>query len=252
MLKKLARKILAPIRRAALISNNYEIINAEAAQELLSGWQNPVVAQRQHKAFVPLLRQMYDGKPRGDFVALAKAVQKTGRMDALMIEVGCGSGWNLEVLRFLLKCPIHYIGLDYAPRMVALAKEYYRDTPFLSGDATTLPLHDKSCDILISGTVLMHVVNYKKAIHESRRVTREWCIFHTIPVLLKRGTTFMRKNAYGNATPEILFNEKELKQVFEEEGLKIHDAFESIPYNLSAIVGENTTTNTYLCKIHEL
>jgi SAM-dependent methyltransferase len=121
-------------------SNSYEVVEGKVLPELMKGWQEPVVAARQHKAFLPLLQEMYKGKAREDFVAVAKAVAMTGLENPLIIEVGCGSGWNSEVLAYLLKKPVRYIGMDYAPAMTSLGKESYPNVQFVVGDATELPL----------------------------------------------------------------------------------------------------------------
>ena len=230
-------------------SSEFQIVKGSVPPKLLRGWQNPVVAERQLEAFTPLLQQMRQGNPREDFIALAKAVEMTGLRDPSIIEVGCGSGWNFEVLTYLLKRPVRYIGLDYSEAMVSLARKCYPDVTFLAGDASKLPFSDSVYDILISGVVLMHLVDYQKAIQESRRVTRSWCIFHTVPVLQHRKTTFLSKKAYGQAVIEVIFNESHLRQIFEECGLAVHHVLNSIPYNLDSVLGEFTTTKTYLCEI---
>lgn len=264
MLKAIARKVLpAGVRRVLKrllmgnrgaqqevpVSYGYEFIEGEVTPELLRGWQDPVVAERQHAAFAPLLRLMHAGKPREDFVAAAKAVQMTGLEDPLIIEVGCGSGWNFEVLTHLLKRPIRYIGLDYSPAMTELGKRYYPDVPFVVGDATMLPFQSGVCDILLSGTVLMHLLGYRQAIQESQRVARKWCIFHTVPILKHRPTTILRKMAYGSPTIEVIFNERELYELICQSGLVVRHVLDSIPYNLKDVLGESTTTKTYVCEV---
>jgi len=57
----------------------------------------------------------------------------------------------------------------------------------------------------------MHVLEYRQAIAESVRVTRKWCIFHTVPVMLYRSTTLLQKRAYGEPVVEIIFNQAELE-----------------------------------------
>lgn len=232
-----------------LASNRYEIISEEVVAELNEGWLNPAVAQRQHKAFSFLLRQMHEGKPREDFVAVARAVQATGLQNPLIIEVGCGSGWNSEILAHLLKNPIRYVGLDYSQAMTNLGKKHYPNVHFIVGDARKLPLQHDCCDILLSGTVLMHLLGYQTAIAESRRVARRWCIFHTVPVLRRRKTTVLRKKAYSEDTVEIVFNEGEFYHLVERAGLAIHQVLESVPYNLEFLLGEPTVTKSFVCEV---
>jgi len=262
MLKVIACKVLPDGLQQALrrwfrgsrdvpISDGYEVIDGEVPPKLLQGWQDFAVAERQYLAFTPLLRKMYEGNPREDFVAVATAVQMTGLENPLIIEVGCGSGWNAKVLAHLLKRPVRYIGLDYSLAMTALGKRCYPNTQFVVGDATTLPLRDSACDILLSGGVLMHLLGYQKAIRESVRVTRRWCIFHTVPVLQHRETAVLCKRAYGQLTIEIIFNEGELHYLLEQSGMVVRYLLDNIPYNLASILGEPTVTKTYVCEVTE-
>lgn len=258
MLRSLARKVL-PFRvrevlrrlisKGVSASYGYQIIEGEVAAGLSNGWKDLEVAERQHATFGLLLRQMYKGKPREDFVAAATAVQMTGLQDPLILEVGCGSGYYSEILSHLLQRPIHYVGLDYSQAMICLARECYPGLPFVVGDATALTFADGAFDIVLNGVSLMHIPNYKAAITESRRVARRWCIFHTVPVLQRRETTVLRKKAYGEPTIEVIFNEGELYHLLDQDGLVVRHVLDSIPYNLEAVLGEPTVTKTYVCEV---
>jgi SAM-dependent methyltransferase len=257
MFRPIARKVLpARVRRTlkrwlGISSHGYEILENGVPPDLHVGWKAAAVAERQHAAFVPLLQQMYEGRVREDFAALAKAVQMTGLEKPLIIEVGCGSGWNSEILTHLLKGPFRYIGLDYSPAMIDLAKRHYLDVQFVIGEATALPFRDSVCDILVSGTVLMHLLEYRSAIRESRRIARKWCIFHTVPVLIHRPSVFLKKEAYGQPTIEVVLNESELLDLFDRNSLIVRNVIDSLPYDLAAVVGERTVTKTYLCEIRQ-
>ena len=76
----------------------YKILKGEIPSESNHGWQAPDVAKRQHAAFTPLLQQMRAGNSREDFSALAEAIRLTQMDNPLVVEVGCGSAWNKEVL----------------------------------------------------------------------------------------------------------------------------------------------------------
>ena len=73
MLRAIARKVLPVGVRRVLrhwlrssrdaqqgvpVSYGYEVIEDEVPPELLQGWREPAVPERQHAAFAPLLRQM--------------------------------------------------------------------------------------------------------------------------------------------------------------------------------------------------
>lgn len=231
-------------------SMEYALIDPETAKSnSYDGWRDEAVAERQEAAWRPLVEQMYSGQPREDLVGAAEAVRRTGLADPLLLEVGCGSGYYSEILSHLLGHPMRYLGLDYSPAMIRLALGRYPGRPFLVGDATALPFADASVDILLNGVSLMHILNYRAAISESRRVARQWCIFHNVPVLQYRETTILRKRAYGEMTVEVIFNEGELRQLLGATGLAIREVMDSIPYDLRAVLGEPTTTRTYVCEV---
>ena len=229
-------------------SARYEVIS-EVPPPLLYGFQNSRVADIQHAAFRSIVHEMYEGKARGDFTAVAAAVRMTRLADPLIIEVGCASGWNFEVLSYLLNRPVRYIGLDYSSASIRLGKQCYPHAPFVIGDATELPIRDGACDILLSGTVLMHLWGYERAIQESRRVSRKWCIFHTVTVMQGRPTTFLRKLAYGSPVIEVVFNQQHLLSLFEDNALILRHTLDGIPYDLSEHLGERSFSKTYLCEI---
>src|SRR5262245_13349703 len=236
-------------RQSTGASQEYLVIESPAKQSEMDGWQAEDVSERQIAAFAPLLNEMRAGRPRADFAAAAEAVRLTGLADPLVIEVGCASGWNSEVLDTLLGRKIRYIGFDYSMSGLRVGKRVYPTMTFGVGDATALPLADGCCDVLLSGTVLMHVLDYKRAISESRRVARSWTIFHTVPVLQHRETTVLSKLAYGGKTIEIIFNERHLRDLISGCGLKIRHVLNSVAYDLQSVLGESTATKTYVCEV---
>jgi ubiquinone/menaquinone biosynthesis C-methylase UbiE len=251
MMRRSLRQIYQNARRwlgSPPASADFQILETSLPPDMRQGWQDRTLPQKQWAAFVPILQKMRSGEAREDFGALAEAVKATGLADPLILEVGCGSGWNSEVLKNLLSRSIRYIGTDYSHSMVRLGKDHYTDTPFAVCDAVSLPFPDASCDILLSGTALMHIPEYREAIFESRRVSRRFAIFHTVPVHVKRDTTLLKKRAYGEWVVEIVFNETHLTAMFEQAGFKIRRVLESIPYDLVSVTGEHSITKTYVCE----
>jgi SAM-dependent methyltransferase len=246
------RKVVRTMRRWVGIvpaSTDYTLLKDAPPKAILDGWRRSSLPQRQWNAFTPILQDMRSGKYREDFLALADAVQSTGLNDPLIVEVGCGSGWNSEVLSKMLPLPVRYIGSDYSFGMTAFGRNHYPTTPFLVCDAARLPFGNASCDILLSGTVLLHLFDYRKAIEESRRVARRFVVFHTVTVHSHRETTVLKKRAYGEWVVEVVFNESHLQDVFKEAGLVVRRVFNSIPYDLAHLTGERSCTKTYLCEV---
>lgn len=249
ILKRIGRKLgILPAAQGS--STAYEVIDRGAADDVgLDGWWDQSVAERQDAAYKGLLDEMYAGRLRVDFTVAADAVRATGLASPSLLEVGCGSGYYNEVFAHLLAAPVQYTGLDYSGAMIEVARRRYPAIPFVVGSATDLPFPDGAFDIVMNGVALMHIPDYVKAIAESRRVARRWCIYHTVPVHQNRPTTFLRKNAYGRPTVEISFNESELRQRFAEGGLEVRKVFESVSYDLVAVLGEPTVTKTFVCEV---
>ena len=206
------------------------------------------MAAKQDAAYRRLLDAMHAGEPRHDLKIAAEAVRSTGMHNPELLEIGCGSGYYSEVLPHLLGEPLRYSGLDYSDAMIGLARAHYPEIPFVVGDAADLPFEDGSFDIVMNGAALMHIVRYEQAIAESSRVTRGWCIFHTVTVHQERPTTFLKKNAYGAPTAEVSFNEGDLLRLFAANGLALHKVFDSIAYDLHEHLGEPTTSKTFVCR----
>jgi SAM-dependent methyltransferase len=233
-------------------STEYRLIDASSGEDVsvLDGWRDLEVAQRQHEAYAPLLAEMDEGRPRIDLQTAADAVAATGMEHPSILEVGCGSGYYSRVFKRLLSIPFTYTGLDYSEAMVALAQQEYPGHSFVQGDATALPFPDDSFDIVINGAALMHILDYKGAIAESRRVAKSWCIFHTVPVLNKRETSMLTKKAYGCDVVEISFNKAEFESILAEHGLVVQSVLTSIPHGyLSQLYGEPVTALTYICEV---
>jgi SAM-dependent methyltransferase len=67
---------------------------------------------------------------------------------ARVLEVGCGIGDLLAALR-----PARGVGVDFSPRMVALARERHPDLEFIEADALAIPLGEKFDYIVLSDLV---------------------------------------------------------------------------------------------------
>ncbi len=234
--------------RSARASEDYQV-PGEPLRDVDSAWHDAQVAVRQHEAFSGLLRDLRDGRPRRDFVALAEALRLTALDDPTVLEVGCGSGYYSEALTLLRGKPLRYTGVDLSPAMIELARKAYPTMEFHVGDAAALSFPDASFDVAISGCSLMHIADYPAAIREVRRVSARFCVFHTVPVMLRRATTQLHKRAYGEPTLEIVFNEGELLDRFVACGLSLVTELPNIVYDLRDVLGEETLTKTYLCRV---
>jgi SAM-dependent methyltransferase len=233
-------------RTVPRISDGHRIIAAVPVQ-LTEGWKDRSIPERQRRLVDGQLRRMYQREVVPVFRVAADAVAATGAARGTILEVGCASGYYFEVFSHLLGGPIRYVGVDYSINLLMLGRQRYPGVPFLVGDATRLPVASRSCDLLFSGTVLLHVPDYARVVEESARVTRDWCIFHRTPVVASQATTFLSKFAYATPVVEIVFNEPELLGLMRSSGLDVVHALELDAYSLAGI-SERIRMLTYICR----
>lgn len=242
-----ARRVLG--RAEQSVSTHYEVLTREQALAVpcSAGWDRPEVARAQHDAFLGLVQAMRAGAPRVDLRTVASAVRRAGLDGPSLLEVGAGSGYLQEVLAHLAP-GVRYTGLDASHAMLARGREAYPGLPLVQGDALQLPFADGAFDIVLNGGSLMHTVDYAGALAECARVAGCWCILHTVPVLLRRPTTYLRKRAYGAGdVVEVIVNAAELEARIAACGLRVVEVLPSVPYDLSAVLGERSASRTYVC-----
>ena len=241
-------------RGSAEASDGYAIVSADVARNIqpdapdTGGWHHTAVAWRQDAAYRELLTEMRQGRPRKDLVTAAEAIRQTHVAAASVLEVGCGSGYYADVIAYLTRRQLRYVGIDSSRPMIQLARDASSTHDFVIADAIALPFKASTFDIVFNGVSLMHIMRYEAAIAESRRVSRRWCIFHTVPLVRRRPTTFLRKLAYGHPVLEVIFNDEEFRSLLVREGFVVRSILESIPYDLQTVLGEPSWTSTFVCE----
>jgi SAM-dependent methyltransferase len=253
LVKRIGKRVVqaTPIlRRHILTSTDYKVLGdasqAREAQASSSGWLASRTVLRQERAYADLIAAMNRGEPRLDFAVAAEAVAATGLTKPSLLEIGCGSGYYSEVFATLLPGGVTYTGIDYSAAMIDRARAQYPLVRFEVADATRLPYPDARFDIAFNGVSLMHIVDHEAAIREMARVASRFCILHTVPVFDDYRTTYLRKYAYGAPVVEIVFGRAELMALCKESGLYLERTWPCIPYDVSAVTGHRSTTETYL------
>jgi SAM-dependent methyltransferase len=232
-------------------SSGHVVIDAAEGKgsRLASGWRDGNIPGRQ-RAFVD--RQLTDlrsGSTPRVFQVAAEAIQATGLTNPAVLEVGCASGYYAEALGYLLPQDLMYVGIDYSAALILQARQYYPHVPFVLGDATHLPLADRSFDIVLSGCVLLHVADYERAIIESFRTAGRFVIFHRTPISAAP-TTWMHKKAYGIGVVELVFNEDELLAQIRRAGGEVVRRW-TVDWQQLAGSEIPAEVVTYLCRAHD-
>jgi SAM-dependent methyltransferase len=86
-----------------------------------------------------------------------------------VLDVASGAGFGMQMLREAGGYPI---GLDYDRASLADVRRLERSFRLIHGDATRLPLADRSIDLVVSFETLEHVPDAEAMVKELRRVLR--------------------------------------------------------------------------------
>lgn len=232
------------------VSGRHRVISRDHAF-LLSrrGWKNPLTASRQKQAYKTLIEDMYKGQPRIDLELAALGVKLTGLERPSILEIGCGNGYYAEVFEYFLDSPFIYLGTDYSKAMIDTARNCYPKYSFEVADACNLPYADQSIDIVFNGVSLMHIMEFEKAIYESKRVAKKFCLYHSVPVFENGETTYLKKYAYGSQLVDVIFNRDYLIDLFKQAGLSVQESWKSIPYDVFPATNAHSHTETFLLKV---
>lgn len=250
--RRLVGRLLRTIpwtRRMMVASCDYRVVTEQQARAHRGGgWHVTSTVRRQEQAYDNLLAQMHGGAPRNDLTVAAQAVDAMDLSAPILLEIGCGSGYYVEVFEALCKSRVRYTGLDYSQAMVARAKTRYPGATFVQGDATALDFPDNAFDIVFNGVSLMHILDFEKAIAEAARVAGQGVIFHSVPLLEQHPTVHLTKYAYGAPVVEVVFNRAHLLEMFARHGLTIQQSWFSEDYDVAAVIGESSRAETFLCR----
>jgi SAM-dependent methyltransferase len=248
LLKRLAGRLLARKEPSSAVSTDYRVIErAAVTKSHETAWRDPAIPARQRALVDEQLASLWRGAPPRVFTVAAEALRATGLELGTILEVGCASGYYAEVLAHVLGHPVRYTGLDYSEPLLRLARERYPSRPFLLGDATRLPLRDRAVDVVISGCVLLHLLDPWRAIAETARVARSACVFHRTPVAAVREAVLLAKRAYGVETVELVLPEAPFRAALEAAGLRV---VAEMPIEEGTIPGVSVPvrTVTYACR----
>jgi SAM-dependent methyltransferase len=230
------------------VSADYRVVDRVGIPaSAFDGWRAADVAERQLEAYRPLLAQMRGGGVRQDFAVAGECLRLIGLDGPTVLEIGCGNGYYADVMAHLYRRPFRYVGLDYSEAMIGSARRLYPAVRFLVGDAHDMPFGAWAFDIAWSGTILMHLPDYQRAVAETCRVARRFAVFHSVPLRRVGPTLFLTKRAYGAPVAEVLVNRHELEELIRREGFAITHALESLPYR-PGDVAEDVETLTYVCE----
>lgn len=215
---KREKSLFEGISLSDISSGHKNIDKSDITNDLRNGWLDKDIPPKQRALTQKELSDMYRGTIPMPYKIAADAFEGIVRNGLKILEIGCSSGYYTEVLEYLTQKKIQYCGVDISPDFIAMARDYYPNSEFITADGASLPFADRAFDIVFSAGVLLYATEYAAHIAETCRVADKWIILHRTPLCAVRPTQFLKKRAYGVDTVELIFNEQELRNEFLRQG----------------------------------
>lgn len=128
---------------------------------------------RWYDYFKKLWDKGFSGKSQHDLLNLLK---KKLTPSSQVLELGCGTGVNLEKI-IALNLPFKsHLALDFSPDMLAIAKKKFKNNPkitFLQQDITKTSKITGKYDIIISTWVLSHLNEPAEVINRTQKLLKK-------------------------------------------------------------------------------
>src|SRR3989338_6407466 len=151
--------------------------------------------------------------------AQQKSIDLIDKMNFSALEVGCGTGEGLLMLKEKTNGTI--VGIDISEEMLKRAKEKLnkRNINLKKANVESIPYNDETFDVVMSTESFHHYVNPKRAINEMKRVLKKGgdLIITDANFYLPLFNKIMEKIEPGIVH---IYNKKEMKKIFIQAGLK--------------------------------
>jgi len=232
-----------------LASSGYTLdIDRFGSPEVFSVW-TAETAERQDRAWHPIVEAAKAGHRREDVAALAGALEALGGDEQTVLEVGCGGGYNSEIISSE-RPELEYQGLDISEAMIAISQSHYPDRLFRIGSAYELPFEPRSFDVVIDGVALIHMPEWQRALAEYARVASGYVVLHGLTLTDTASTTKFAKYAYGQPAVELVFNRAEMMALCGEVGLTVVKQLGGLDYDLKRYLGIESVSETWVLRVN--
>jgi len=236
------------LSRHVLASAGYTLDVDKLGRSGRFGVWNERTAQRQERAWRPLVEQALAGHPRDDVQALLTLLEPVVEAGTTVLEVGAGGGHISEIL--LARLPqIEYSGLDISPASMRVASQRYPGRRFTVGSAYELPFADDEFDVVIDGVALLHMDQWRTALAEYARVAAHHVILHGLTITTDHPTTRFAKYAYGQPTTELVFADSEIREECARLGLVLEAETDGLDYDLDEYLGIPSTSPSWRLRV---
>lgn len=245
----ICRKYIKGDAEKFIISGNYKIINPDEFDfgNFTNTWKDKNLPITQYDLVVKKeLKRLRENKIiEPPFSVAVDLIKKIKLKNPSILEIGCSSGYYNEVFK-LSGLEVQYEGCDYSEEFIKLAKNLYPKINFKVSDALNLDYADKSFDVVFSSSVILHIKDYKQAIKEAIRVSKNYIIFHRSPIIHLNNTIYTIKKGYGIDMMEVFLNEEEFIDILNNNGVKILSINTHGQFSVDGL-NEPVFMKSYLC-----
>jgi ubiquinone/menaquinone biosynthesis C-methylase UbiE len=203
----------------------------ESVADYGEAWLSSEIPEKQWAVAKPQIDRLQNGELTPEFAGFIRAI-RVGlhgqlNMERRLLEIGCSSGYYGKVLSHAFP-EIEYVGVDFSNDFIKFGQQKFSDLNLHIGDTTDLRFDDQEFEIVVSGSVLLHVYEWKLAVKETCRVTSNLLIVHRTPASTKETALFVKK-AYGVKMIEWTFNEQELVKEVTQHNFHLIESFPVYP-----------------------
>jgi len=212
-----------------MISGNYvELKTKEDLRKVVEdfgdAWKNDKIPILQYELAVkPEIERYRHGGGCAPYDAFVKCLlslpKEIDNPKTTLLDAGASSAYYSEVLK-IAGFKYDYTAVDFNPKFRELAAEHFEVRKFDVADVRDLPYMNGTFDIVVSGSVILHNIDYQSVIDETVRVSKRYILFHRIPFSRVHPIRYFRKEAYGIPCLEIHFNLQEFMNDMTGRGLK--------------------------------
>jgi ubiquinone/menaquinone biosynthesis C-methylase UbiE len=241
----IASQLFPRMSSTVLASSGYTLTASRIGDSSDFGVWTEKTARRQDRAWRPIIEAAKAGHPREDVASLFDALGALPTATATVLEVGCGGGYNSELIEMRLP-DVRYLGIDLSAAMVSVAKEHYPNRGFVEGSAYDLPVANASHDVVVDGVALIHMPDWRVALAEYARAAGRFVVLHGLTLSDSAPTTQFAKYAYGQPSIELLFNREELVEACSGLGLERLSEHRGLDYDLARYLKIKTVSETWV------
>lgn len=189
-------------------------------KEMVEAWKDSSIPRSQWQLVEQQLESFMSEGSVAEFDTFAELIELTSHsIDGRVIEVGASSGYYSQVLS-RIRPSWSYYGVDFSTALIQFGQNRFPAARLMVADALDLPFSTSAFDVAVSGGILLHIHDWRRAFAETVRVAGKYVLLHRTPVSSRR-TELFRKRAYGQKMIEWRFNEQEIKDEARNLGLKL-------------------------------